>query len=74
MLEVSKPVDVVFNTFAGTLSGLNLGLFLEKHRQFMRCEKESGCVEKSRAGLVKVYAAQLLMDKYYLNGAEELMK
>lgn len=32
---------------------------LDNNRQFVGCEKKSGCAEKSTAGLAKVFARQL---------------
>lgn len=40
----------------------------------MVCDKESGFVENSMAGLVEVYACQLQNDKFDLKVPEELMK
>lgn len=55
-----KPGHLVLDKFSCTLSTAKAGLFLYKHRRLLRCEKDSRCMETSRAGLVEVWKLMLV--------------
>lgn len=73
-LKFSRSVDLVLDSFSGRLCTAKVWLLLNKHRRFLECEKDGGCVEMSISRLVKVYACQLQNQKSYLNGKEGLME
>lgn len=60
--KFSNTGDLVLNAFARRFIHRTAKpcLFLNNHRRFLGCEKDNGGVEKSSAGLVEVYACQLL--------------
>lgn len=60
------------NALVGTRSTEKACLFLENQSRFVGCEPDGGCVKNFMAGLVQVYAFQLLNDKSDLKSGEEL--
>lgn len=72
--EFLKPEDCELDVFFGTLFTANACLLLHKHRRFMRCEKDFGCMEKLMSGLVNVEVCPLLKAKYDLTLAKKLME
>lgn len=48
--KFSKSDDLGFDRFVGTLSRAKGCHFLDKHRRFVRCENESGCLENQWQG------------------------
>lgn len=61
--KFSNPGDLLLEAFEGTLSAAEALLMLEKHRRFLRCQKDCGFRGKSEALQSSVNAFQLGKDK-----------
>lgn len=60
--KFSKDISLVLDALAGTLSKPNERLFLNNCRRFGKWARDSGCTERSTAGLTEVYSCQFLSD------------
>lgn len=62
----------MLDVFVRTFFTAKACLKLDKQRQFVDCKKIGKCVGKSMAGLVEVYACQLLNEKFHVKGREKM--
>lgn len=61
--QFSNPGDLVLDAVVGKLSTVKVCFQLDKHRQFVACEKDGGCLKKSPSGFMEVHASPVLRDK-----------
>lgn len=72
MQKFLKPGAMLSKVLGRTFSTPK-ACFLDKHRGFFGHEKDSGSVQRSIIGHVRVYAFQLQDDRYDSGGWKELM-
>lgn len=70
--KTSKPVQLVFEAFAGTIFTVKTCLFLEKYMRFFGCIKDVDCTQKSMTSFVEVQCSQLLSKRSNFTTNEQL--